>query len=453
MIQIPSAIAPATDLPSSVDASSGGSGSGGSAPASFLSLLSRTMSAQAGGTTGAAAPGQSESAAGAAVLEQAMTASGQGATVTDQTSAAAVQGTTGENPVASLLASLLAGNGKTEPKVVAHVAGTSKDSSSGKDTSNQSQAVDPAGLALMQSMVVPAMAPVQDKVVTTDSGSGKSAASSQTDAIAGLGQGGAKGKNLPNLMAGLAAQQAGQPVQAESGGAGQSQAGTQNQTMSDSKFLDVLTAKAGNSAAMQSAPDQSRVQVLPAPNSDTASAALVTPSASGHVVVQAQTQTATAGTAGASTTNMQSSFGSSGWTQELGDKMVWMAGNRGHTSELILNPPSLGTVEVRLHVNGNDAGAQFFSANADVRSAIEAAMPKLKEMLAGAGIALGEAMVSNQSFSQRDSFQRQSQKSGSGRSGNTNGDDMMVGGVSGAGANMASLSGGTRVTGLLDYYA
>jgi flagellar hook-length control protein FliK len=99
---------------------------------------------------------------------------------------------------------------------------------------------------------------------------------------------------------------------------------------------------------------------------------------------------------------MQSQFGSAAWTQELGDRMVWLAGQRGQTAELVLNPPSLGAVEVRIQMSGSDASAQFFSANPVVRETLEAALPKLREMLDNAGISLGDASVSQQSLGRRD---------------------------------------------------
>lgn len=85
---------------------------------------------------------------------------------------------------------------------------------------------------------------------------------------------------------------------------------------------------------------------------------------------------------------------------ELAEKVVWMAGRQGQVAELTLNPPHLGSVEIRLTVSGGEAGAQFFSANPSVRDAIEAAMPKLRELMAQAGLNLGDANVRDQAFNQ-----------------------------------------------------
>lgn len=87
---------------------------------------------------------------------------------------------------------------------------------------------------------------------------------------------------------------------------------------------------------------------------------------------------------------------------EFGEKMVWLAGRNSQWAELSLNPPHLGSVEVRLSMSGGEAGAQFFSPNPGVREAIEAALPKLRELMAEAGINLGQASVREEGFQQRD---------------------------------------------------
>jgi flagellar hook-length control protein FliK len=49
----------------------------------------------------------------------------------------------------------------------------------------------------------------------------------------------------------------------------------------------------------------------------------------------------------------------------------------------------------------SNATASFVSANAEVRDAIETALPRLREMFASAGIELGQTNVSSQSFQQQ----------------------------------------------------
>ncbi len=85
--------------------------------------------------------------------------------------------------------------------------------------------------------------------------------------------------------------------------------------------------------------------------------------------------------------------GTSGWGQEVGNRVVWMANRMESRAELVLNPPQMGRVEVSLSISGDQATASFVSANPTVREALEAAMPRLREILADAGIQLGQAQV------------------------------------------------------------
>ena len=90
--------------------------------------------------------------------------------------------------------------------------------------------------------------------------------------------------------------------------------------------------------------------------------------------------------------------GDHGWDQALGDHLVWMAGQNHQVAELHLNPPELGPLKITLTLNHDQASAQFVSAHAPVRDAIEAALPRLREMLADNGITLGNASVSADAF-------------------------------------------------------
>jgi flagellar hook-length control protein FliK len=88
------------------------------------------------------------------------------------------------------------------------------------------------------------------------------------------------------------------------------------------------------------------------------------------------------------------SVGSAAWSQALGEKIVWMTAGAQQTASLTLNPPNLGPLQIVLNVTNDQATASFFSAQPDVRHALEAAMPKLREMMNESGIQLGQATVS-----------------------------------------------------------
>lgn len=101
--------------------------------------------------------------------------------------------------------------------------------------------------------------------------------------------------------------------------------------------------------------------------------------------------------------------GDHAWDQALGDRLVWMAGQNHQVAQLHLNPPELGPLQVTLTLNHDQASAQFVSGHALVRDAIEAALPRLREMLADNGIALGNTSVSADAFREQAQQQQQQQ--------------------------------------------
>lgn len=90
-------------------------------------------------------------------------------------------------------------------------------------------------------------------------------------------------------------------------------------------------------------------------------------------------------------------LGQSGWHDEMGQKLTWMVGNNRQQADLVLNPPQLGRIEVSLTMNGDQATAVFTSANPAVREALENSLHRLREVLADAGVSLGQAQVGSES--------------------------------------------------------
>jgi flagellar hook-length control protein FliK len=85
--------------------------------------------------------------------------------------------------------------------------------------------------------------------------------------------------------------------------------------------------------------------------------------------------------------------GTPGWDQQVGQKVIFMAAGGTQTAQLTLNPPDLGPLQVVLSVNNDQTNVAFTSAQPEVRQALEAALPKLRETLGEAGISLGSATV------------------------------------------------------------
>ncbi|HEY9099155.1 MAG TPA: flagellar hook-length control protein FliK [Thiobacillus sp.] len=97
---------------------------------------------------------------------------------------------------------------------------------------------------------------------------------------------------------------------------------------------------------------------------------------------------------GVASNRLAPSVGTAAWGQALGDKIVWMVGGAQQTASLTLNPPNLGPLQIVLNISNEQATASFFSAQPEVRQALEAAFPRLREMMSEAGIQLGQATVS-----------------------------------------------------------
>lgn len=101
--------------------------------------------------------------------------------------------------------------------------------------------------------------------------------------------------------------------------------------------------------------------------------------------------------------------GTTAWNQALGEKIVWMATAAQQTATLTLNPPNMGPLQVVINLSNDQATANFFSAQPEVRQALEAAFPRLREMMNEAGIALGQATVSSETPQQNERDARQAQ--------------------------------------------
>lgn len=101
--------------------------------------------------------------------------------------------------------------------------------------------------------------------------------------------------------------------------------------------------------------------------------------------------------------SLQKPFGDPAWRQELGDKLIWMHKQDMPSVQLRLNPEHLGPVLVKIDVSQDQASVAFTTHNSAVKEAIEAAIPKLREMLSGQQLNLADVNVSQQQSEQKQS--------------------------------------------------
>lgn len=95
--------------------------------------------------------------------------------------------------------------------------------------------------------------------------------------------------------------------------------------------------------------------------------------------------------------------GSAGWNDALGDRVLWMAGNKIQNAEIRLNPADLGPLRVQISVDDGTATINFHAHHSLTRDAIEQALPRLRDMLGDQGLSLGNTSVSGHDVKQQQS--------------------------------------------------
>lgn len=85
--------------------------------------------------------------------------------------------------------------------------------------------------------------------------------------------------------------------------------------------------------------------------------------------------------------------GSTAWAQEIATRVNLMAEHGRHTASLRLSPEHLGPVEIRISISDEQASVWFGAAHADTRAALEAALPRLREMFNAQGLSLADSGV------------------------------------------------------------
>lgn len=120
----------------------------------------------------------------------------------------------------------------------------------------------------------------------------------------------------------------------------------------------------------------------------------------GTTSAQASAATTTAPTpvVPAATVSVNTPLGQSDWDQALGERIQWLASQKAQGAQVRLNPANLGPMEVRIQVQNDQASVQFSSHHAVVREALEAALPRLRDMFESSGVQLVNVDVSGGSF-------------------------------------------------------
>jgi flagellar hook-length control protein FliK len=77
----------------------------------------------------------------------------------------------------------------------------------------------------------------------------------------------------------------------------------------------------------------------------------------------------------------------------LADRLLTLGGPGAHTARLKLHPEHLGELDVEIQIDDGSAQVWFGTTTSQAREAIEASLPRLKEMFADQGLALTRTQV------------------------------------------------------------
>lgn len=100
------------------------------------------------------------------------------------------------------------------------------------------------------------------------------------------------------------------------------------------------------------------------------------------------------------------------FTEQIAQRIGIMNTDKLQTARIQLDPPELGSLEIKIKVQQDQVSVSFTSGHQVVRDALEAQSPRLREMLEQQGVELTDVNVSDQ----------QQQNAGEGHAGEANGD-------------------------------
>jgi hypothetical protein len=85
------------------------------------------------------------------------------------------------------------------------------------------------------------------------------------------------------------------------------------------------------------------------------------------------------------------------WADAIAHRLVMMAREGESVAQLKLVPVDLGPLDIQITVKDSEASVHFGAAHSDTRAALEASLPRLRELLSAQGLQLTNASVSQQS--------------------------------------------------------
>ena len=89
------------------------------------------------------------------------------------------------------------------------------------------------------------------------------------------------------------------------------------------------------------------------------------------------------------------------WSEGFSQRVQWMVNQSMNGAHIRLNPQNMGPIEVRIQMQNEQATVSFTAQHGATREAIDAALPRLREMLSEQNVNVGNIDVSEHSFAEQ----------------------------------------------------
>ena len=113
--------------------------------------------------------------------------------------------------------------------------------------------------------------------------------------------------------------------------------------------------------------------------------------------------------------NLEAPLGTKDWGEAVGERILWMVGRTIQGATLRVTPPHLGAIDIQLTMQQDQTSVSFTTQNGAVREALEAAIPRLREMFGESNLQLANVDVNQrQAEDQRGLFGNDGRNKGNG---------------------------------------
>ncbi|WP_455209593.1 flagellar hook-length control protein FliK [Kaarinaea lacus] len=99
--------------------------------------------------------------------------------------------------------------------------------------------------------------------------------------------------------------------------------------------------------------------------------------------------------------HMSSTLGHKNWSNEVGQRVLWMVNTELQQAQLQLNPKHLGPIEIKISISADQqVNVNFLAHSATVKEALDQALPRLREVFDQSGLHLNDVNVQQESHKQ-----------------------------------------------------